>query len=133
MVAVPLIKGSLSAADYEDEAASDPRIDALREKMEVKENERFTQDYLDPAKRSIGNAVQVFFTDGTSTERVVVEYPIGHRRRRSEGIPLLQVKFERNIATRLSHRQCERILHLCADQGRLEITPVNEFMDLWVV
>lgn len=133
MVAVPLIKGSLSAEDYEDEAAADPRIDALREKMVVQENKRFSQDYLDPAKRSIANAVQVFFKDGTSTERVEVEYPIGHRRRRSEGIPLLLQKFERNIATRLSPRQCDRIMHLCADQSRLESTPVDEFMELWVV
>lgn len=133
MVAVPLIKGSLAAEDYEDDAAADPRIDALREKMVVQENKRFSQDYLDPAKRSIANAVQVFFKDGTSTERVEVEYPIGHRRRRSEGIPLLLQKFERSIATRLSPRQCEQILHLCNDQARLEAVPVHEFMDLWVV
>jgi 2-methylcitrate dehydratase len=133
MVAVPLLEGSLTAEDYEDDVAADPRLDILREKMEVKENECFSRDYLDPAKRSIGNAVQVFFSDGSSTERVAVEYPLGHRRRRSEGIPLLLAKFERNITTRLSPRQNERILHLCADQTRLEATPVNEFMDLWVV
>ncbi len=133
MVAVPLIKGSLTAKDYEDAVAQDPRIDMLRDKMEVRENERFTQDYLDPRKRSIGNAVQVFFGDGTSTERVEVEYPVGHRRRRREGIPLLQAKFERNLATRLSPRQCEEILNICSDQIRLESTPVNEFMDLWIV
>jgi 2-methylcitrate dehydratase len=133
MVAVPLIKGSLTAEDYEDEVAADRRIDALRAKMTVQENERFTRDYLDPAKRSIGNSVQVFFADGSSTERVEVEYPIGHRRRRSEGIPLLLKKFERNIATRLSLRQCTQILDLAADQERLEATPVNEFMAWWVV
>ncbi len=133
MVAVPLIKGSLTAADYEDEAAADSRIDTLRAKMEVRENERFSQDYLDPDKRSIGNAVQVFFEDGTATDRVEVEYPIGHRRRRAEGMPLLLDKFQRNIATRLSPRQCEQILRLCADQELLEATPVHEFMDLWVV
>ncbi len=133
MVAVPLIKGSLTAEDYEDEVAADRRIDALRAKMTVQENDRFTRDYLDPTKRSIGNSVQVFFADGSSTERVEVEYPIGHRRRRSEGIPLLLEKFERNIATRLSPRQCRQILDLGADQERLESTPVNEFMDWWVV
>jgi 2-methylcitrate dehydratase len=133
MVAVPLINGSLTAADYEDAAAADPRIDALRAKMVVQENKRFSQDYLDPAKRSIGNAVQVFFADGSATERVEVEYPLGHRRRRAEGIPLLVEKFERSLAARLSPRQCAHIHHLCADQTRLESTPVNEFMDWWVV
>jgi 2-methylcitrate dehydratase len=133
MVAVPLLKGNLTAEDYEDAAAMDPRLDALRDKMEVRENKRFTKDYLDPARRSIGNALQIFFTDGSSTKRVAVEYPVGHHRRRSEAIPLLQAKFEQNIATRLSERQCQKILHLCADQPRLETTPVHEFMDLWVV
>jgi 2-methylcitrate dehydratase len=133
MVAVPLLKGSLTATDYEDDAAADPRIDALRAKMTVQENERFSRDYLDPAKRSIGNAVQVFFADGTATERVEVEYPIGHRRRRAEGIPLLLAKFQHNIATRLSPRQCEQIFRLCTDQQQLEATPVNEFMELWVI
>ncbi len=133
MVAVPLIKGTLTAEDYEDEAAADPRIDALRAKMEVREHPRFTRDYLDPAKRSIGNAVQVFFEDGSKSERVEVEYPVGHRRRRAEGIPLLKVKFERSIATRLPPRQCARIVELCADQVRLEATPVNEFVELWAV
>ncbi len=133
MTAVPLIKGSLTAADYEDDVASDPLIDDLRAKMVVQENERFTRDYLDPAKRSIGNAVQVFFADGSSSDRVEVEYPIGHRRRRADGIPLLQDKFERSLATHLSPRRRAQILHLCADQSRLEETPVNEFMDLWVV
>ncbi len=133
MVAVPLLKGSLTATDYEDDAAADPRIDALRAKMTVQENERFSRDYLDPAKRSIGNAVQVFFADGTATERVEVEYPIGHRRRRAEGIPLLLAKFQHNIATRLSPRQCEQVFRLCTDQQQLEATPVNEFMELWVI
>jgi 2-methylcitrate dehydratase len=133
MVAVPLLKGSLTAEDYEDAVASDPRLDALRDKMEVTENRRFTQDYLDPEKRSIGNAVRVHFSDGASTERVAVEYPIGHRRRRGEGIPLLQAKFERNIAARLSPRQREQILDICGDQSRLEKTPVHEFVELWVI
>lgn len=133
MVAVPLIKGNLTAEDYEDDVAADPRIDTLRRKMQVKENKRFTKDYLNPQKRSIGNAIQVFFKDGTKTDRVEVEYPVGHRRRRDEGIPLLKGKFERNIATRLSQSQCEQIRHICDDQQRLESTPVHEFVDLWVV
>lgn len=133
MVAVPLIKGNLTAEDYEDEVAADPRVDALRDKMEVKENETFTRNYLDAEKRSIGNAVQVFFKNGTQTDRVEVEYPVGHRRRRSEGIPLLKAKFEHNIATRLSSSQSEKIQYLCDDQARLESTPVHEFINLWVV
>jgi 2-methylcitrate dehydratase len=133
MVAVPLIKGTLTAEDYEDHVAADPRVDALRDKMEVKENKKFTQDYLDPQKRSIGNAVQIFFKDGSQTERVEVEYPIGHRRRRQEGIPVLQAKFERNLATRLPPKKCAQLLKVCADQSRLENTPVNEFMELLVL
>ncbi len=133
MVALPLIKGNLTAEDYEDEVAADPRVDALRDKMEVKEKKRFSKDYLDPTKRSIANAVQVFFKDGTTTKRVEVEYPVGHRRRRAESIPLLKAKFERNIATRLSSDQCERILSICGNQAQLESTPVHEFMGLWVV
>jgi 2-methylcitrate dehydratase len=133
MVAVSLIKGNLTAEDYEDDVAADPRVDVLRDKMEVKENPAFTKDYLDPQKRSIGNALQVFFKDGTKTQRVEVNYPVGHRRRRDEGIPLLKAKFERNIATRLSSTQCEQILEICEDQRRLESMPVHEFMDLWVV
>jgi 2-methylcitrate dehydratase len=133
MVAIPLIKGNLTAEDYEDDVAADPRVDALRAKMEVRENGKFTRDYLDPEKRSIGNAVQVFFKDGSKTDRIEVDYPVGHRRRREEGIPLLEAKFARNIATRLSSRQCEKILDVCRDQTRLESTAVNEFADLWAV
>lgn len=133
MVAVGLLKGDLSADDYEDGAAADPRIDQLREKMVVVENEAFTRDYLDPAKRSIGNAVQIFFKDGEQSERVEVEYPIGHRRRRAEGIPLLREKFARNIASRLASKQCAALIDLCADQARLEATPVHEFMDLFAL
>jgi 2-methylcitrate dehydratase len=130
MVAVPLIKGNLTAEDYENSVAADPRIDALRDKMEVVENKQFTKDYLDPEKRSIGNAIQVFFKDGSKTENIVVEYPIGHRRRRQEGIPVLQGKFERNIATRLSAKNCAQLVEICADQTQLENTPVDEFMAL---
>jgi len=133
MVAVPLIFGRLTASDYEDEVASDPRIDVLREKMEVAESKQFTVDYLDPAKRSIGNSLQVFFTDGTQTERLVVDYPIGHRRRRQEGIPLLLEKFERNLRGRIPPRNASAILELCGDRLRLESTPVHRFMDLFVV
>ncbi len=133
MVAVPLIKGNLTAEDYEDDVAGDPRVDALREKMEVKENKKFTRDYLDPQKRSIGNALQVFFEDGSRTQRVQVDYPVGHRRRREEGIPLLRDKFERNIAMRLPADHCQQVLRLCDDQDRLESTPVHEFVELWVV
>lgn len=133
MVAIGLIHGNLTADHYEDEAASDPRIDALRAKMEVIEDERYSRDYLDPEKRSIANAVQIFFKDGTHTEKVEVEYPIGHRRRRREGIPLLLAKFRANLATRLSDQQAQTVMDLCQDQERLEATPVHEFMELFVV
>jgi 2-methylcitrate dehydratase PrpD len=133
MVAVPLIFGRLTASDYEDEIALDPRIDALRKKMEVTENQQFTTDYLDPAKRSIGNSVQVFFVDGTRTERLAVDYPIGHRRRRGSGIPALLEKFEHNLRSRIAPRMAYAIMELCADRKRLESTPVHRFMDLFVV
>ena len=132
MVAVPLIHGRLTAQDYEDQVAGDPRIDALREKMEVGENPDFTVDYMDPDKRAIGNAVQVHFKDGASTARVEVPYPIGHRRRRSEGVPLLQEKFERHIAARFSPDRCETILGACASRDTLERMRVSAFMDHWV-
>lgn len=130
MVAVPLIHGTLTADHYEDEVAADPRIDALRAKMEVVENRQFSRDYLDPDKRSIGNAVQVFFRDGSQTENEVVEYPIGHRRRRKEGLPLLEAKFERNLATRFAGKQASTIRAVLDKQKPLEKMPVNEFMDL---
>jgi 2-methylcitrate dehydratase len=133
MVTVALIFGRLSAEDYEDRVARDSRIDRLREKMEVLENKDFTADYLDPAKRSIGNSVQVFFEDGTQTDRVVIEYPIGHRRRRKEGVPLLLEKFDRNVRGRIPPRNADSILALCADQARLESTQVHRFMNLFVV
>jgi 2-methylcitrate dehydratase len=132
MVAVPLIHGRLTAEDYEDDVARDPRIDVLRDKMEVVENADFTRDYLDPTKRSIGNAVQVFFKDGTQTERIAVEYPIGHRRRRTEGVPVLLDKFERALRGRIPQRQADTILGLCNDRARLEGTPVQRFMELFV-
>ncbi|MCG8325327.1 MAG: bifunctional 2-methylcitrate dehydratase/aconitate hydratase [Thiotrichales bacterium] len=132
MVAIPLIFGRLTADDYEDDVASDARIDKLRSKMEVIENKKFSLDYLDPEKRSIGNAIQVIFKDGSSTENIEVEFPIGHRRRRGEGIPVLQEKFARNIKTRLPDSQAEDILALCSGPEQLCGTSVNEFMDLWV-
>ena len=133
MVAVPLIFGRLSAEDYEDRIAADPRIDALREKMVVTENPHYSRDYLDPRKRSIGNSVQVLFKDGSKTEKVEVEYPIGHRRRRREGIPLLVDKFEAALATRFAPRQAKAIKAACIDQARLEAMPVHEFVDLWAL
>ena len=133
MVAVPLLKGSLTADDYEDDVAADPRIDALRAKMEVIENKDFTRDYFDPAKRSIGNAIQVFFRDGTSTECVSVEYPVGHRRRRKEGVPLLLAKFEKNLRGRIPSANTDAILALCQDRNELEKTPVHHFMRLFFV
>jgi 2-methylcitrate dehydratase len=133
MVAVPLIRGRLTAEDYEDGPAADPRIDALRQKMEVIENPDFSKDYLDADKRSIGNSVQVFFRDGSATEKVAVEYPIGHPRRRKEGEPLLLEKFEKNLRSKISEKNSDRILTLFADSARLSDTPVDEFMDLFVV
>jgi 2-methylcitrate dehydratase len=132
MVAVALLKGGLTAEDYEDEAAAEPRIDELREKMRVVENDRFTRDYLDPEKRSIANAVRGFFRDGRATERVEVEYPLGHCRRRAEAMPRLRAKFEHAIATRFAPRTVERILGLFDSARKLAATPVREFIDLWM-
>src|SRR5439155_10036856 len=128
MVAVGLLKGALTAADYEDAAAADPRIDWLRSRTVVTENPKFTADYLDPVKRSIGNSVQVVFRGGQATEKVTVEYPIGHRRRRAEGVPLLWAKLEANLRSRLPSGAVDRILESCADQARLERMPVQEFV-----
>ncbi len=133
MTAIGLIFGRLTAADYEDEVAHDARIDALRARMTCVEEARYSRDYHDPDKRSIANAIQVFFKDGSSTERVEVEYPIGHRRRRPEGIPHLEAKFRTNLARRFPPRQQQAILALALDQARLEATPVHEFVDLFVI
>ena len=133
MVAVPLIFGRLTAADYEDDVASDPRIDALRDKMEVRENETYTKDYFDAEKRYIGNAVQVFFNDGSSTDRIEVHFPIGHRKRRDEGIPVLKKKFETSVSGKLADGQWDKLNTLCADRAALAATPVDEFMALLVV
>ena len=134
MTAVPLAFGNLVAEDYEDDFhKAHPIIDQLREKMEVIEEPRYTREYLEADKRSIANALQIFFRDGTSTEKVEVEYPVGHRRRRAEGIPLLEEKFRSNLATRFPAARVEKIFALCKDQQALEAMPVNEFMDLLVI
>jgi 2-methylcitrate dehydratase len=132
MTAIGLLKGDLVAEDYEDDVASDPRIDQLREKMFIEEDNRYSQEYLEADKRSIANSIQIFFTDGSSTEKTEVEYPIGHRRRREQGIPLLEEKFERNLATQFSDQRCQEILSLCLDQESLETTSVPEFMNLFI-
>lgn len=128
MVAIPLIFGRLVAEDYEDAIASDPRVDQLRNKMIVSENTKFTEEYYAPDKRYIGNAVQVFFNDGTMTDRVAVDYPIGHRKRRAEGMPVLQKKFEASVAAHFSPKQSEAVKALFADRVKLEQMPVNEFV-----
>jgi 2-methylcitrate dehydratase len=132
MTAVGLIFGALTADHYEDKVAQDPRIDSLRARMTCVEDPRYTKEYLDADKRSIANAVQVFFKDGTSTDKVAVEYPIGHRRRRSEGIPLLMQKFAANLASRFGTRQCDNIMALCNAAATLDATPVDQFTDMFV-
>ena len=132
MVAVPLIFGRLTAADYEDGIAEDSRVDRLREKMIVSENRQFSVDYLDPGKRAIGNAIQIFFSDGASTERIAVDFPIGHRRRRKEGMPVLLDKFQRNLSTQFDTAQTQRINDACGDRSQLEAMPVHKFVDLWM-
>jgi 2-methylcitrate dehydratase len=133
MVAVALLTGNLTAEDYEQAVAADPRIDALRDLMVVEEDARYSQDYLAPDKRSIANAMQVFFKDGSHTERVAIEYPIGHQRRRAEGIPVLQHKFEAALATRFPKGQSQRIQAACANQDQLEAMSVLDFMQLWSI
>ncbi|UOR12791.1 bifunctional 2-methylcitrate dehydratase/aconitate hydratase [Halobacillus amylolyticus] len=131
ITATGLIYGSLTADHYEDETAHNPQIDRLRSLMETVENEQYSQDYLDADKRSIANAVQVFFNDGSKTEQVAIEYPIGHRRRREEGIPLLLNKFHDNLKTSFPARQVKDIYRLCEDQKELSLKPVHEFMNLF--
>lgn len=132
MIAIGLLKGNLTAEDYEDSSSQDPRIDALREKMEVVEHFQSSQDYHDPDKRSIANAITVHFRDGTSTPRIAVEYPIGHRRRRKEGLPLLFNKFAENLKTRFPNDKVKKLTDLFQDHGRLCQMPVNELVDLFV-
>ncbi|NLA66767.1 MAG: bifunctional 2-methylcitrate dehydratase/aconitate hydratase [Gammaproteobacteria bacterium] len=132
MVAVALIFGRLTAADYEDEVAADPRIDPLRARIRCVEDPRYTADYHDPGKRSIANALTVEFSDGGRLDEVEVEYPVGHRRRRAEGIPLLEAKFRRSLARRFPERQQQRILEASLDPARLEAMPVHEYVDLYL-
>ena len=132
MTAIGLLKGDLVAEDYEDDVASDPRIDELRSKMVIKEDERYTQEYLEEDKRSIANAIVIHFKDGSSTEKVEVEYPIGHRRRREQGIPLLIEKFKANLSTQFSENRTNEILSLCEDQSTLENSSVIDFMNLMI-
>ena len=128
MVAIPLLFGRLEASDYEDAVATDPRVDALRAKMQVKENPEFTKDYYDPQKRYIGNSVQVFFKDGSSSERVAVDFPIGHRKRRAEGMPVLVKKFEGSVAAHFQPKQTESIKAMFADRKALMAMPVSDFV-----
>ena len=128
MVAIPLLFGRLTASDYEDEVAADPRVDALRAKMQVRENPAFTEDYYDADKRYIGNAVQVFFKDGTASARVQVDYPIGHRKRRAEGMPVLVKKFEASVAAHFGAKQTEAIKKMFADRAALAAMPVSDFV-----
>ena len=131
MTSIGLLKGNLTAQDYEDTVANDPRVDALREKMTCVEKPEYTKDYLDPDKRSIANAVQIFYEDGSSSEQVAVEYPIGHRRRRSEGIPELIKKFKINLKREFDDARAEKIMNLNLDIDLLQQTPVNEYVDLY--
>jgi Uncharacterized protein involved in propionate catabolism len=133
MVAVPLIFGRLTAEDYNDEVAGDPRIDALRDKMVVSENPQFTKDYFDPEKRYIGNSVQVFFKDGSATDKVSIDYPIGHRRRRAEGIPVLLRKFESAMRGHLPQEKVKAILAATGDPAVLDAMPIQRFMGLFTL
>lgn len=132
MTAIGLIFGELTADHYEDAVAADPRIDQLRQKMVVEEDLSFSKDYLDPDKRSIASAVQVFFKDGSTTEKVVVEYPLGHQRRRAEGIPLLIEKFKTHLLKHFSMQRSALIYETCMDYNKLFNMPVHEFVSLWV-
>ena len=133
MVAVPMIFGRLTAADYEDNVAADPRIDRLRDRIVCVEDKQFTRDYHDPSKRSIANGITVEFKDGSRLKEVVVEYPIGHKRRRKEGMPVLVEKFKTNLARRFPPKQQTAVLELCLNPKVLAGTPVNEFVDMMVI
>ncbi|MBD3610114.1 MAG: MmgE/PrpD family protein, partial [Gammaproteobacteria bacterium] len=132
--AVPLAFGDLIAEHYEDDFHhANPIIDQLREKMEVVEDERYSREYLEADKRSIANAIQITFKDGSQTEKVEIEYPIGHRRRRDEGIPILKSKFLSSLRTRFPEWRCQQIMELCLNAEQLENTAVNEFMELFII
>jgi 2-methylcitrate dehydratase len=129
---VPILSGRLTAEDYEDSVAADARIDKLRDKIVCVEDKQFTKDYHDPEKRSIANALTVEFRDGTKMKEIVVEYPIGHRRRRKDGMPLLVEKFRTNLARVFAEKQRVAIMDLCMNPKQLEATPVHEFVDMMV-
>lgn len=134
MIAVPLIFGDLVAENYEDEFhENNPLIDELRSKMEIYENAKYTKEYLEPEKRSIANSLQVFFTDGTQTDAIEINYPVGHKKRRQEGIPMLEQKFKSNLRTRFPEDQCNEIFRLCANQEQLEKTSVSHFMEMLMI
>lgn len=133
MVAIGLLHGDLRAEHYEDDAAADARIDMLRSKMVVSENEQFSHDYHDPEKRSIANSIKLIFKDGSESELVTIEYPIGHRRRREEGLPVLLSKFKRNLSTRFPQAQTEEIIQKMEDTNSLSTMSVEDFMALWSV
>ena len=132
MVAIPLIFGRLTARDYEDDVAADPRIDQLREMISCIEDKNFSADYHDPQKRSIANAMTITLSDGTVLDEVVVEYPVGHKRRREEGIPLLKEKYQRNLARIFDASQKAKIEELTLNYEKLSATRVDEIMDLFV-
>ena len=133
MVAIGLLKGDLIAEDYEDDVAADPRVDALREKMVISEDERYSIEYHEADKRSIANKIQIHFNDGSSTEAIEVEYPIGHKRRREEGIPVLEQKFMSNLKITFDAAKCDEIYTLCTNQGALENTSVTDFQELFTL
>ena len=133
MVAIGLLKGNLIAEDYEDDIASDPRIDTLRKKMVINEDKRYSDEYHEADKRSIANKIQIHFNDGSSTEEIEVEYPIGHKRRREEGIPVLEQKFKNNLEITYDSDKCDEIYQLCIDQEKLESTSVTDFQELFAV
>jgi 2-methylcitrate dehydratase len=133
MIAIGLLKGDLVAEDYEDDVASDPRVDALREKMVISEDVRYSTEYHEADKRSIANKIQIHFNDGSSTDEIEVEYPIGHKRRREEGIPVLEQKFLNNLEITYDTDKCAEIYNLCTNQKDLENISVTDFQDLFAV
>ena len=132
MVAIGLLLGDLRAEHYDDEAAMDWRIDQLREKMHVIENKQFSQDYHDPDKRSIANSIKLVFDDGTESEQITIEYPIGHRRRREEGVPVLLHKFKQNLSTRFSSERVNAIIHAMNDTDTFASMSVVNFMECFI-
>ena len=133
MVAIGLLKGDLVAEDYEDDVAADPRVDELREKMIINEDKRYSSEYHEADKRSIANKIQIHFNDGSATEAIEVEYPIGHKRRRAEGIPVLEQKFMKNLQITYDDQKCDEIYKLCTDQQKLEETSVTNFQELFTL